>query len=132
MGAALPYNFLLFAITYDMPTDEEVHRMVRGLQNRQAIGATRLRDEHHKGWFHELQHQEKAARENPGKEGADLGLSCKWQIFLESIQIIWDCGEILEQMSWIVVVLLPKGRSDFQGIGLLDPCWKVVEKIMVC
>jgi hypothetical protein len=35
------------------------------------------------------------------------------------------------QMSWIVVVLLPKGGGDFQGIGLLDPCWKVVEKIMV-
>jgi len=35
-------------------------------------------------------------------------------------------------MSWMVIVLLPKGRGDFQGIGLLDPCWKVVEKIMVC
>ena len=36
-----------------------------------------------------------------------------------------------EQMSWMVIVLLPKGGGDFQGIGLLDPCWKVVEKIMV-
>ncbi len=34
-------------------------------------------------------------------------------------------------MSWMVVILLPKGRGNFQGIGLLDPCWKVVEKIMV-
>ena len=36
------------------------------------------------------------------------------------------------QMSWMVIVLLPKGGGDFQGIGLLDPCWKVVEKLMVC
>jgi hypothetical protein len=34
-------------------------------------------------------------------------------------------------MSWMVVVLLPKGGGDFRGIGLPDPCWKVVEKIMV-
>ncbi len=36
------------------------------------------------------------------------------------------------QMSWMVIVLLPKGGGDFRGIGLLDPCKKVVEKIMVC
>jgi hypothetical protein len=35
------------------------------------------------------------------------------------------------QMSLMVVVLLPKGGGDFRGIGLLDPCWKVVDKIMV-
>jgi hypothetical protein len=35
-------------------------------------------------------------------------------------------------MSWIVVVLLLKGGGDFQGIGILNPCWKVVEKISVC
>jgi hypothetical protein len=35
------------------------------------------------------------------------------------------------QMSWMVVVLLRKGDGDFWRIGLLDPCWKVVEKIMV-
>jgi hypothetical protein len=47
------------------------------------------------------------------------------------IQTIWDQGEISEQMSWMVIVLLPKGGGNFWGIGLLDPCWKVVEKIMV-
>jgi hypothetical protein len=47
------------------------------------------------------------------------------------IQAIWDQGEIPMQMSWMVVVLLPKGGGNFWGIRLLDPCWKVVEKIMV-
>jgi hypothetical protein len=32
----------------------------------------------------------------------------------------------------MVVVLLPKGGGNFRGIGLLDPFWNVVEKIMVC
>ncbi len=55
----------------------------------------------------------------------------KWRIFVQMIQTIWDWGEFLMQMSWIIVVLLPKSGGNFWGIGLLDPCWKVVEKIMV-
>jgi hypothetical protein len=47
------------------------------------------------------------------------------------IQTIWVQGKIPMQMSWMVVVLLPKGGGNFRGIGLLNPCWKVVEKIMV-
>jgi hypothetical protein len=31
----------------------------------------------------------------------------------------------------MIVVLLPKGGGDYRGIGLLDPIWKVVEKVMV-
>jgi len=48
------------------------------------------------------------------------------------IQTIWDHEEIPEQMNWMVVFLLLKGGGDFQEIGLLNPCWKVVEMIMVC
>ena len=33
-------------------------------------------------------------------------------------------------MTWITVVLLPKGGGDFRGIGLLEPAWKVVEILM--
>ncbi len=35
------------------------------------------------------------------------------------------------QMSWMAIVLLPKGGGNFQGIRLLYLCWKVVEKIIV-
>jgi hypothetical protein len=31
----------------------------------------------------------------------------------------------------MIIVLLPKGGGDYRGIGLLDPIWKVVEKVMV-
>ena len=33
-------------------------------------------------------------------------------------------------MMWMVVVLLRKGGGDYQGIGLLDPMWKVIEVVM--
>jgi hypothetical protein len=88
-----------------------------------------MKAEHLKGWLDAIQREEKAAEEDPGREST---LGDKWRIFLELIRTIWDKGEIPEQMSWMVIVLLPKGGGDFRGIGLLDPCWKVVEKIMVC
>ncbi len=31
----------------------------------------------------------------------------------------------------MIAVLLPNGGGDYRGIGLLDPIWKVVEKVMV-
>jgi hypothetical protein len=32
-------------------------------------------------------------------------------------------------MLWSIVVLIPKGRGDYRGIGLLEPIWKVIERI---
>jgi hypothetical protein len=34
-------------------------------------------------------------------------------------------------MRWEIIILLPKGGGDYRGIRLLEPFWKVVEKIMV-
>ena len=89
--------------------------------------------EHVKAWLADICYKEKVARENPCRiaDTEEESLGKNW-VFVKMIQTIWDQGEIPMQMSWIVVVLLPKGGNDFQGIGLLlDPCWKVVEKIMV-
>jgi hypothetical protein len=132
MGAALPYNFPHFEISNNMPTNSEMRTVVRGLKNGQITGATKMRAEHIKGWLNEIQRKEKAARDTPGREGADPRAGCKWWIFVMLIQIIWKQREILEQMSWMVIILLPNGGGNLRGIGLLNPFWKVVEKIMVC
>jgi hypothetical protein len=36
-----------------------------------------------------------------------------------------------QTMTWEIIVLLQKRGGDYCGIGLLEPFWKVVEKIMV-
>jgi hypothetical protein len=131
MGAPLLFNFPYFKAPDGVPTDDKVCKVVRGLQNRQATGATGMKAKHLKAWLDAIQHKENVARENHGGVGSSE-LGTKWQIFLGLIQTIWDRGEIPKQMSWMVIVLLPKGGGNFQGIGLLDPCWKVVKKIMVC
>ncbi len=83
MEAALPYNFPHFEISKHMPTDSKMCTVVRGLKNGQAAGATGMRAKHIKGWLDKIQRNEKAARETPGREGADSGASCKWRIFVE-------------------------------------------------
>jgi hypothetical protein len=77
MGAALPHNFPHFKISNNMPIDSEMCTVVRGLQSGQATGATRMRAKHLKGWLDKIQRNEKAARENPGREGADPVAGCK-------------------------------------------------------
>ena len=65
------------------------------------------------------------------EEQSDVGLGHKWRVFVKLMQAVWEHGSIPEQMRWEIIVLLPKGGSDYHGIGLLEPFWKVVEKIMV-
>jgi hypothetical protein len=47
------------------------------------------------------------------------------------MQAIWEHGSIPKQMRWEIIILLPKAGSDYHRIGLLEPFWKVVEKIIV-
>ncbi len=76
-----------------------------------------------KVWLSDVMHEE--------EEESDVGLGDKWRTFVLLMQAIWEQGCIPEQMRWKIIVLLPKGNGDYHGIGLLDPFWKVVEKIMV-
>jgi hypothetical protein len=33
-------------------------------------------------------------------------------------------------MCWVVMVIIPKKGGEYWGIGLLEPIWKVLEKVM--
>ena len=64
-------------------------------------------------------------------EESDVGLGNKWRIFIKVMQAVWEQGSASEQIRWEIIVVLPKDGGDYHGIGLLEPYWKVVEKIMV-
>ncbi len=99
MGEAFPFNFPHFKISKNTPTNSELHKVVEGLQNRRATGATGMKAEHIKVWLNKIQREEKAARENLGRE-VDPVAGHKWQIFVKLIQAIWEWGGTPEQMSW--------------------------------
>jgi hypothetical protein len=124
-GGPLPINVQPFDICGNFTSNSEIREVVRELRNRRAAGATGLRAEHIKVWLQGVVQEE--------KEQSFVGPGNKWRIVVKLMQTIWECGCVPEQMTWEIIVLLPKGGGDYNyhGIGLLEPCWKAVEKIMV-
>ena len=39
-------------------------------------------------------------------------------------------GKLSEDATWQTVVLIPKGKTDYRGIGLVEVMWKVVAAIL--
>jgi hypothetical protein len=104
--------------------DSEIRDAVAQLSNGRVAGASGMRAEVVKEWlFGVLDEEDPETPEN--ETGGD-----NWRLFVQLVQAIWTHGSIPCQLLWIIVVLIPKGGGDFRGIGLLEPCWKVLERIM--
>ena len=48
-----------------------------------------------------------------------------WICLVDIFQHRWRTGEILKELGWNFLVLVPKGTTDTWGIGLLDTLCKV-------
>ncbi len=55
------------------------------------------------------------------EEQSIVGCGDKWRIFVKLMQTIWERGCMPEQMTWEIIVLLPKGGGNYCVIGLLEP-----------
>ena len=49
---------------------------------------------------------------------------------VDIVQHMWRTGEILQELGWTVLVLIPKWTIDTRGIGLLETLCKMVETLM--
>ena len=49
---------------------------------------------------------------------------------MELIQTAFRDGDLAEEATWQAVVLIPKGKGDYRGIGLVEVLWKVVAVIL--
>ena len=124
-GDPIPINVDPYEVQDEVPGDMEIRAKVKDLRNGRAGGASKMRAEDIRGWLRGIEEEEDQKR---GTEGAGAGN--KWRLFIKLIQSIWRTGSIPRQMVWVIVVLIPKGGGDYRGIGLLEPLWKVIEKIM--
>ena len=59
------------------------------------------------------------------EEGRDL-----WGKLVELIQTAFREGEMVEEATRQTVVLIPKGKKEYRGIGLVEVTWKVVAAIL--
>ncbi len=81
-----------------------------------------LRAKDLKEWLRGVEDEEDP-EDGVGREGA----GDRWSLLVRIIQEVWRTGHIPLQLHWVIVVLIPKGGGDYQGIGLLEPIWKVIE-----
>jgi hypothetical protein len=70
------------------------------------------------------------SEEDPETGSSNVGLGDRWRALALLVQAIWDERRIPLQLGWVVTVLIPKGGRDYCGIGLLEPIWKVIKRVM--
>ena len=77
---------------------------VSQLSHGQCWGALGIHAEHIKAWLHG------AKKEEDPENGANhTGAGKLWSEFVELCTSVWATGTIPKQMSWVVMVLIPKG-----------------------
>ena len=49
-----------------------------------------------------------------------------WGKVVEMTQTAFRDGKLVEEAAWQTVVLIPKGKGEFRGIGLVEVTWKLM------
>ena len=49
-----------------------------------------------------------------------------WERVVALVMVDFAEGLLAKESTWQVVVLIPKGKGDYCGIGLVELMWKVV------
>ena len=95
-----------------------------------------MRAEDLKGWLAAAKRdgtdREKRVKDGGEREGESSPTEAEghWEKVVELVQTaFWD-GDLAEEVTWQAVVLIPKGKGDYRGIGLVEVMWKVVAVIL--
>jgi hypothetical protein len=124
-GEPLPINLQGFVIPNEAPSDHKIRDAARDLSSGHAGGASTMRAQDIKTWLRGI-----TLEEDPKKGPDNVGEGDNWHLLVGLSQAILAQGEIPQQLTWVIVELLPKGGGDYRGIDLLEPLWKVMEHIM--
>ena len=118
-----------------VPTKEDIQEAVHNLHRNRSRGPSGMRAEHLKGWLAASKREKRdAAEKGEGKTDGEEGGPAEphWENLMELIQTAFWEGELAKEATWQAVVLIPKGKQDYQGNGLVDVIWKVVAAILNC
>ena len=111
-----------FAIDDNPPSHEEVAEACKALRRKRAVGASGIRAEDLQRWlmWYERYH-------NHTDPGCDPN---PWQNVLDIVDHAFRTGELPRQLTWSLLVIIPKPCGGVRGIGLLDAVWKLIEKVI--
>ena len=68
---------------------------------------------------------EKGEIRKDDKAGAE-----NWARVVDLVQTAFWEGDLAEESTWQALVLIPKGKGDYRGIGLVEVMWKVVAVVL--
>ena len=116
-----------------MPEEEEVEWVVKRPRNNRAGGPSRMRAEDLKCWLAAARRGEKKGetleKEVGGHQETREGAE-NWGRVVELVQTAFRDGVLEEEATWQAVVLTPKGKKDYRGIGFVEVVWKVLAAIL--
>ena len=70
-----------------------------------------------------------AYKEGGGQEDTQEGAE-NWARVVELVQTAFRDGDLVEEETWQLVVLILKGKKEYRGIGLVEVMWKAVAAIL--
>ena len=56
----------------------------------------------------------------------------RWELLVRLLHRMFEDGTPPEDLAWATMVLIPKGKGGFRGIGLVKVAWKVFETVVNC
>ena len=111
LGRTVPTHVKPFGVNNDVPLEGGLEADVKQLRLYKAGGKNHLRSENFK----------KELRESYPAEGTSPPpMPEQWQNMVEITQFMWKHGDIPREIGWKILVLIPKGKTDTRGIGLLE------------
>jgi hypothetical protein len=123
-GNPPPINYGPIKINDNAPSDAKIWLATSKLFNGLAAGTSRMGTKKVKDWLLGVQWND-----DPGSQ-RDPGNGDNWRLFDHLVHAAWTYGIVPRQLLCIIVVLILKGGGDYHGIGLLEPVWKVIKRVI--
>ncbi len=120
-GDLNPVNVELIPVNDEIPSKADIRVTVKRLCNGNTSRASGIYVKDIKRWLCGAEEEE---------EGGPAGAGDKWQIFMRLVHLFFEHGEILVQVRWVIIILIPKGYGDYWGIGLIEPIHKMVQLVV--
>ena len=113
-----------------VPKEDKIAEAVKKLR-RNRLGMTlEIRAEHLKGWLVDSNRGKLAEEKGEDKTEAEEDGGDLWGKLVELTQTAFWEGEMAEEATWQTVVLIPKGKKEYRGVGLVEVTWKGVAAIL--
>ena len=49
----------------------------------------------------------------------------RWELVVRLVKVTFGDGNVTEEIAWVTMVLLPKGKRYYRVIGVVEVLWKV-------